>query len=141
LKYILEDYSVQCEYDTTQNLLNVTIKKEVGGCRIFTVPVLIVCQCQREQKTRLEQTIKDAGIRASFQWPKGMIESVAGMRGKVARMGFKKEKDFNRIKPIKEGEGYGSTDLRLYTSTKLKIVNYWLYSLMHKNQNLYLNNI
>jgi hypothetical protein len=27
---------------------------------------------------------------------------------------------------------YGSTDLRLYTSTKLKIVIYWLYSLMHK---------
>jgi hypothetical protein len=24
--------------------------------------------------------------------------------------------------------GHGSTDLRLYTSTKLKIVNYWLYS-------------
>jgi hypothetical protein len=49
LKYILEDYSVQCEYDTTQNLLNVTRKKEVEGCRIFTVPVLIVCQCQREK--------------------------------------------------------------------------------------------
>jgi hypothetical protein len=70
-----------------------------------------------------------------------MIESVAGKRGKIARMGFKKENDFVRIKPNKEGEGYGSTDLRLYTSTKLKIVNYWLYSLMHKNQNLYLNNI
>ncbi len=37
--------------------------------------------------------------------------------------------------------GYGSTDLRLYTSTKLKIVNYRFYSLMHKKQNLYLNNI
>jgi hypothetical protein len=30
--------------------------------------------------------------------------------------------------------GYGSTDLQLYTSTKLKIVKYWLYSLMHKNK-------
>jgi hypothetical protein len=28
--------------------------------------------------------------------------------------------------------GYGSTDLRLYTSTKQKMVNYWFYSLMHK---------
>jgi hypothetical protein len=37
--------------------------------------------------------------------------------------------------------GYGSTDLRLYTSTKQKIANYWLYSVMHKKQNLYLNNI
>jgi uncharacterized membrane protein len=37
--------------------------------------------------------------------------------------------------------GYGSTDLRLYTSTKQKIVNYWFYSLMHKKQNLCLNNI
>jgi hypothetical protein len=36
---------------------------------------------------------------------------------------------------------YGSTDLRLYTSAKLKIVNYWLYSLMHNKQNLYVNNI
>ncbi len=27
--------------------------------------------------------------------------------------------------------GYGSTDLQLFTSTKLKIVNYWLYSPMH----------
>jgi hypothetical protein len=35
--------------------------------------------------------------------------------------------------------GYGLTDLQLYTSTKLKIVNYWLYSLIHKKQNLYLN--
>jgi hypothetical protein len=32
--------------------------------------------------------------------------------------------------------GYGSTDLRLFTSTKLKIVNYWFYTLMHKKQNL-----
>jgi hypothetical protein len=30
---------------------------------------------------------------------------------------------------------YSSTDLRLYTSTKLKIVNYWLYWIMHKKQN------
>jgi hypothetical protein len=37
--------------------------------------------------------------------------------------------------------GYGSTDLRLYTSTKLKMVNYWFYSLMHKKRNLYLNDI
>jgi hypothetical protein len=31
----------------------------------------------------------------------------------------------------------GSTDLQLYTSTKLKIVNCWLYSPMQKEQNLY----
>jgi hypothetical protein len=37
--------------------------------------------------------------------------------------------------------GYGLTKLRLYTSTKLKIVNYWFYSHMYKNKNLYLNNI
>jgi hypothetical protein len=37
--------------------------------------------------------------------------------------------------------GDGSTDLRLYTSTKLKIVNYLLYSPMHKEQKLYWNNI
>jgi hypothetical protein len=37
-------------------------------------------------------------------------------------------------------QGDGSTDLWLNTSTKLKIGNYWLYSLMHK-KNLYLNNI
>jgi hypothetical protein len=30
--------------------------------------------------------------------------------------------------------GYGSPDLRLYTSTKLKIFNYWLYSHMYKNK-------
>jgi hypothetical protein len=29
-------------------------------------------------------------------------------------------------------EGYGSKDLRLYTSTKLKMVNYWFYPLKHK---------
>jgi hypothetical protein len=28
--------------------------------------------------------------------------------------------------------GYGSTDLRLYTFTKRKVVNYWLYSPMYK---------
>ncbi len=32
--------------------------------------------------------------------------------------------------------GYGSTDLRLYTSTKLKMVNYWFYSLKHKKNNI-----
>ncbi len=37
--------------------------------------------------------------------------------------------------------GYGSTDLRLDTSTKLKMVNYWWYWLHHKKKNLYLNNI
>jgi hypothetical protein len=37
--------------------------------------------------------------------------------------------------------GCGSTDLRLYTSTKLKIVKYWLYSLMHKKKHFYFNNI
>jgi hypothetical protein len=37
--------------------------------------------------------------------------------------------------------GDDSTDLRLYTSTKLKIVNHCLYSFKHKKQNLYLNNI
>ncbi len=37
--------------------------------------------------------------------------------------------------------GHGSTDLRLYTSTKLKMVKYRFYSLKHKKQNLYLNNI
>jgi hypothetical protein len=38
-------------------------------------------------------------------------------------------------------EGGGSTDLRLFISTKLTIVNYWLYSLMYNKQNYYLNNI
>ncbi len=37
--------------------------------------------------------------------------------------------------------GYGSTDLRLDTSTKLKMVTCWWYWHHHKKQNLYLNNI
>ncbi len=37
--------------------------------------------------------------------------------------------------------GYGSTDLRLDTSTKLKMVNYWWYWPHHKKKNLYLNYI
>jgi hypothetical protein len=41
-----------------------------------------------------------------------------------------------------QSDGYGLTNLRLYTSTKLKMVNYWLYSLMHKKKKkLYSNNI
>ncbi len=36
--------------------------------------------------------------------------------------------------------GEGSTDLRLYTSIKLKNLNCWLYSPMHKKLNLYFNN-
>jgi hypothetical protein len=35
---------------------------------------------------------------------------------------------------IEMDDGYGSTDLRLYTSTKQKIVNYWFDSLMQKNK-------
>jgi hypothetical protein len=38
-------------------------------------------------------------------------------------------------------EGCDSTDLRHYTSTKQKIVNYWFYSIVHKKKKLYLNNI
>jgi hypothetical protein len=38
-------------------------------------------------------------------------------------------------------KGHGSTDLRLDTSTKLKMVNYWWYRPHHKKQHLYLNNI
>jgi hypothetical protein len=41
---------------------------------------------------------------------------------------------------VRVSKGYGSTDLRLFISTKLKIVNCLLYSLMQKNQNLHLNN-
>jgi hypothetical protein len=37
--------------------------------------------------------------------------------------------------------GYGSTDLWLYTSTRLKIVHCCLCSTMHKRQKLYLINI
>ncbi len=37
--------------------------------------------------------------------------------------------------------GYGSTDLRLETSTKLKMVNYQWYRPHNKKQNLFLNNL
>jgi hypothetical protein len=49
------------------------------------------------------------------------------------------------VQSVKEPEtrklGDGSTDLWHYTSTKLKIVHCWLYSPMHKNQNLNFNNM
>jgi hypothetical protein len=45
------------------------------------------------------------------------------------------------ILPPTWATGYGSTDLRLDISPKLKMVNYWWYWPHHKKKNLYLNYI
>jgi hypothetical protein len=64
-------------------------------------------QCQsylsvsaRVKKERLEAIAKEAGITASFQWPKENLDCVTAVRKKVEKLGYEKETYFTNVRPL-----------------------------------------
>jgi hypothetical protein len=53
------------------------------------VPVLLVCRW-RSEKEKLGCIVREAGIIASFQWPKESLEFVKTVRKKVELTGYEK---------------------------------------------------
>jgi hypothetical protein len=77
-----------------------TKEKVVNGERLCTAPVLVKCGSQIERQ-RLEKMVKSSGVRTAFHWPKEMVEFVCDIRGKVERMGYRKEEYFIKVRPFK----------------------------------------
>ncbi len=92
----------ECEQILRQSRIRIlgqrTEEKEVGGVKIFTVPVLVECGCLRD-KLVLEEILKKVGNRVAFQWPKEILEFVSGVREEVERMGYKRSSHFVRVRP------------------------------------------
>jgi hypothetical protein len=74
-----------------------TSMKEIGRGKIHTVQVLITCGCENA-KGRFEVIVRNAGLVASFQWPKECMEFVDKIREKVETMGFGKKEYYTRIR-------------------------------------------
>jgi hypothetical protein len=74
-------------------------QKQTQTGKIYTVPVLLACQCKSE-KDRLEEILKKGRMHVSFQWPKESLEFVNGVREEVERMGYGRRVYFTRLRPI-----------------------------------------
>jgi hypothetical protein len=99
--------------------------KESGKGRIYTVPILITCGC-KNVKGRLERIVRNAGLVASFQWPKECMEFVGKIREKVESMGFGKKEYYTRIRPaVKEGKVLLRADTKRKEGGKFEGLAYW----------------
>jgi hypothetical protein len=102
-----------------------TTVKRIGEGKIHTVPILISCGC-RNVKGRLERIVRNAGLVASFQWPKESMEFVEKIREKVEEMGFGRKEYYTRIRPVtKEGRVLLRADTRRKEGGKFEGVAYW----------------
>jgi hypothetical protein len=102
-----------------------TSMKEVGKDRIFTVPILITCEC-KNVKGRLERIIRKAGLVASFQWPQECMEFVEKIREKVETMGFGKKEFYTRIRPtLRDGRVLLRVDTKRKEGGKFEGLAYW----------------
>ena len=103
-----------------------TKQKEYEGTAIFTVPILIRCQCVSD-KVRLERMIRNTGIRTSFHWPAEMMEFVRGVRERVEGMGHGGQEEFVRVRAVKEDGGlYIRVDGRKKEGGSFKWIGDWL---------------
>jgi hypothetical protein len=110
---------------TVEVLGRSTTMKATGKGRIFTVPVLISCGC-RNVKNRLERIVRNAGLVASFQWPKEGMEFVDKVREKVETMGFGKKEYYTRVRPVmKEGRVLVRVDTKKKEGGKFEGLAYW----------------
>jgi DNA repair exonuclease SbcCD ATPase subunit len=110
---------------TVEVLGRSTTTKEVGKGRINTVPILITCGC-KNVKGRLERIVRNAGLVASFQWPKESMEFVEKIRDKVEAMGFGRKEFFTRIRPVtKEGKVLLRADTKRKEGGKFEGLAYW----------------
>jgi hypothetical protein len=83
---------------TVEVLGKSTTEKRIGDEKIHTVPILISCGC-KNVKVRLERIVRNAGLVASFQWPKESLEFVEKIREKVEEMGFGRKEYYTRVRP------------------------------------------
>jgi hypothetical protein len=110
---------------TVEVLGRSTTTKVVGEGRIYTVPILITCGC-KNVKGRLERIVRNAGLVASFQWPKESMEFVEKIREKVEAMGFGRKEFFTRIRPVvKEGKVLLRADTKRKEGGKFEGLAYW----------------
>jgi hypothetical protein len=110
---------------TVEVLGKSTTVKRIGEGKIHTVPILISCGC-RNVKGRLERIVRNAGLVASFQWPKESMEFVEKIREKVEEMGFGRKEYYTRIRPVtKEGRVLLRADTRRKEGGKFEGVAYW----------------
>jgi hypothetical protein len=102
-----------------------TSTKEVGRGRIHTVPVLITCGC-KNAKGRLEVIVRNAGLVASFQWPKECMEFVGKIREKVETMGYGKKDYYTRDRPeVAHGRVLLRVDTKRKVGGKFEGLAYW----------------
>jgi hypothetical protein len=110
---------------TVEVLGKSTTVKRIGEGKIHTVPILISCGC-RNVKGRLERIIRNAGLVASFQWPKESMEFVEKIREKVEEMGFGRKEYYTRVRPVaKDGRVLFRADTRRKEGGKFEGVAYW----------------
>jgi hypothetical protein len=110
---------------TVEVLGRSTTMKEVGKGRIYTVPILISCRC-KNVKNRLERIVRNAGLVASFQWPKESMDFVEKIREKVEAMGFGKKDYYTRIRPVvKDGKVLVRADTKKKEGGKFEGLAYW----------------
>jgi hypothetical protein len=97
---------------TVEVLGKSTTEKRIRDEKIHTVPILISCGC-KNVKGRLERIVRNAGLVASFQWPKESLEFVEKIREKVEEMGFDRKEYYTRVRPvIKEGRVLLRADIK-----------------------------
>jgi hypothetical protein len=110
---------------TVEVLGRSTTMKETGKGSIYTVPILISCGC-KNVKGRLERIVRNAGLVASFQWPKESMEFVEKIREKVEAMGFGRKEHFTRIRPVmKEGKVLLRADTKRKEGGRFEGLAYW----------------
>jgi hypothetical protein len=77
-------------------------------------------------KNRLERIVRNAGLVASFQWPKEGMEFVDKVREKVETMGFGKKEYYTRVRPVmKEGRVLVRVDTKKKEGGKFEGLAYW----------------
>ncbi len=110
---------------TVEVLGKSTTEKRIGEEKIHTVPILISCGC-KNVKGRLERIVRNAGLVASFQWPKESMEFVEKIREKVEAMGFGRKEYYTRIRPVtKEGRVLLRADIKRKEGGKFEGLAYW----------------
>jgi hypothetical protein len=118
-----------------------TKSTEREGGRIFTVPVLLCC-CGKEERHRLEEIIRKAGMSVSFQWPKEMLEFVKGVRHEVERMGYRSERHFVRVRPVRKAEEIVvKVDVRKKEGGQFKAIGYWKVPPVKQDMWVFIRNI
>lgn len=108
-------------------VLGKTTKEKVfEGRTIHTVPILLSCPCIGD-KERLERILRNAGIRASFHWPQGMLEYVRGIKERVEGMGHGGQEEYVRVRALREeGRLVLRADVRYKEGGRFRWVGDWL---------------